>query len=273
MSSIIYTNVDEAPALATYSFLPIVKNFSGVSGVSIETRDISLSGRIIATFSEYLTDAQKQNDDLAELGTLTASPEANIIKLPNISASMPQLNAAIKELQSKGYNLPNYPDEPKTDEEKEIKNRYDKIKGSAVNPVLREGNSDRRAPMCVKDFARKNPHKMGSWTADSKSHVAHMNTGDFYANEKSVTVKDACDIKIEFVSKSNEVIVLKEKLSLKAGEIIDATLMSVKALRVFIEAEIDNAKKTGCFVFGSHESNHDESFRSGYFRAFCNGFL
>ena len=243
MSSIIYTNVDEAPALATYSFLPIVKNFSGVSGVSIETRDISLSGRIIATFPEYLTDAQKQNDDLAELGTLTASPEANIIKLPNISASMPQLNAAIKELQSKGYNLPNYPDEPKTDEEKEIKSRYDKIKGSAVNPVLREGNSDRRAPMCVKDFARKNPHKMGSWTADSKSHVAHMNTGDFYANEKSVTVKDACDIKIEFVSKSNEVIVLKEKLSLKAGEIIDATLMSVKALRAFIKAEIDNAKK------------------------------
>ncbi len=243
MSSIIYTNVDEAPALATYSFLPIVKNFSGVSGVSIETRDISLSGRIIATFPEYLTDAQKQTDDLAELGALTASPEANIIKLPNISASMPQLNAAIKELQSKGYNLPNYPDEPKTDEEKEIKSRYDKIKGSAVNPVLREGNSDRRAPMCVKDFARKNPHKMGSWTADSKSHVAHMNTGDFYANEKSVTVKDACDIKIEFVSKSNEVIVLKEKLSLKAGEIIDATLMSVKALRVFIEAEIDNAKK------------------------------
>ncbi len=243
MSSIIYTNVDEAPALATYSFLPIVKNFSGVSGVSIETRDISLSGRIIATFPEYLTDAQKQTDDLAELGALTASPEANIIKLPNISASMPQLNAAIKELQSKGYNLPNYPDEPKTDEEKEIKSRYDKIKGSAVNPVLREGNSDRRAPMCVKDFARKNPHKMGSWTADSKSHVAHMNTGDFYANEKSVTVKDACDIKIEFVSKSNEVIVLKEKLSLKAGEIIDATLMSVKALRAFIKAEIDNAKK------------------------------
>ncbi len=243
MSSIIYTNVDEAPALATYSFLPIVKNFSGVSGVSIETRDISLSGRIIATFPEYLTDAQKQTDDLAELGALTASPEANIIKLPNISASMPQLNAAIKELQSKGYNLPNYPDEPKTDEEKEIKSRYDKIKGSAVNPVLREGNSDRRAPMCVKDFARKNPHKMGSWTADSKSHVAHMNTGDFYANEKSVTVKDACDIKIEFVSKSNEVIVLKEKLSLKAGEIIDATLMSVQALRAFIEAEINNAKK------------------------------
>lgn len=243
MAKIIYTNVDEAPALATYSLLPIINAFSSVSGVSIETRDISLAGRIIATFPEYLTDAQKQKDDLAELGKLTNSPDANIIKLPNISASMPQLNAAIKELQTQGYKLPDYPNEPKTEQEKEIKNRYDKIKGSAVNPVLREGNSDRRAPLCVKEYAKKNPHKMGAWTADSKSHVAHMNSGDFYANEKSTILNEPCDVKIEFISKTGQIKILKEKLSLKAGEIIDATVMNVRALRAFIHEQIEDAKK------------------------------
>ena len=243
MAKIIYTNVDEAPALATYSLLPIINAFSSVSGVSIETRDISLAGRIIATFPEYLTDAQKQKDDLAELGKLTNSPDANIIKLPNISTSMPQLHAADKVLHTQGYKLPDYPNEPKTEQEKEIKNRYDKIKGSAVNPVLREGNSDRRAPLCVKEYAKKNPHKMGAWTADSKSHVAHMNSGDFYANEKSTILNEPCDVKIEFISKTGQIKILKEKLSLKAGEIIDATVMNVRALRAFIHEQIEDAKK------------------------------
>jgi isocitrate dehydrogenase len=228
---IIYTKVDEAPALATYSFLPIVSAFTKAAGVSVEMRDISLAGRIIAAFPEHLTAQQKQADDLAELGALAKTPEANIIKLPNVSASIPQLKAAVKELQSQGYTLPDYPEDPKTDAEKEVRARYDKIKGSAVNPVLREGNSDRRAPLSVKQYTRKHPHKMGPWTADSKTHVAHMNGGDFYSNEKSVTLTEATDARIEFVGQDGKTTVLKPKLALQAGEVIDATFMSRRALR------------------------------------------
>jgi isocitrate dehydrogenase len=195
-STIIYTETDEAPALATYSLLPIIKAFTESSGIAIETRDISLSGRIISSFPEYLTESQRISDDLAELGELAKTPEANIIKLPNISASIPQLKAAIKELQSQGYKLPDYPDEPKTDAEREAKAHYDKVKGSAVNPVLREGNSDRRAPPSVKQYARKHPHRMGAWSADSKSHVAHMNNGDFYGSEKSVLINEPGNVRI-----------------------------------------------------------------------------
>jgi len=243
MTKIIYTNVDEAPALATYSFLPIVEAFTSVAGIKVETRDISLAGRIIAAFPEYLDNSQKQGDHLAELGQLATTPEANIIKLPNISASIPQLVGAIKELQSKGYALPDYPESPNNDKEKEVRVRYDKIKGSAVNPVLREGNSDRRAPLSVKNYAKKNPHKMGAWSVDSKSHVAHMNSGDFYGNEKSVTLNDACDVRVEFVDKEGKIKVLKEKLTLKAGEIIDSTVMNVHALRTFIAEQLEDAKK------------------------------
>jgi len=209
-SKIIYTLTDEAPALATYSLLPIVQAFTRSAGVDVETRDISLSGRIIAVFPEYLTDAQKISDDLAYLGQLATQPEANIIKLPNISASIPQLKAAIKELQQKGYKLPDYPDEVKNDTDKDVKARYDKIKGSAVNPVLREGNSDRRAPLSVKNYARKHPHKMGAWSADSKSHVAHMESGDFYGSEKSTVVQNAGNVRIELVGKDGTTKVLKE---------------------------------------------------------------
>src|SRR5438874_9294523 len=198
-SRILYTKTDEAPALATYSFLPIVKAFTKAAGVSVELRDISLAGRIIATFPEHLTAQQKQSDDLAELGELAKAPEANIIKLPNISASIPQIKAPIKELQSQGYKVPDYPEYPKTDAEKEIKTRYDKIKGSAVNPVLREGNSDRRAPLSVKNYARQNPHSMGAWSADSKTNVAHMAADDFRSNEKSVVIPADDTIKIQIV--------------------------------------------------------------------------
>src|SRR5207253_5653916 len=229
-SKILYTKTDEAPALATYSFLPIVKAFTKAAGVSVELRDISLAGRIIAAFPEHLTAQQRQSDDLAELGELAKTPDANIIKLPNISASIPQLKAAIKELQGQGYKLPDYPEDPKTDAEKEIKARYDKLKGSAVNPVLREGNSDRRAPLSVKQHARKHPHKMGLWTPDSKTHVAHMTQGDFRSNEKSMTVADATDARIEFVGQEGKTTVLKPKLSLQAGEVIDATLMTRRDL-------------------------------------------
>src|SRR5207253_5489382 len=225
-SRILYTKTDEAPALATYSFLPIVKAFTKAAGVSVEMRDISLAGRILAAFPERLTAQQKQSDDLAELGGLVKAPEANIIKLPNISASIPQIQAAIKELQSQGYKVPDYPEYPKTDAEKEIKGRYDKIKGSAVNPVLREGNSDRRAPLSVKQHAKKHPHKMGPWAPDSKTHVAHITRGDFRSNEKSMTVADATDARIEFVGQDGKTTVLKPKLALQAGEIIDATYMS-----------------------------------------------
>ncbi|MCP5417524.1 MAG: NADP-dependent isocitrate dehydrogenase [Chromatiaceae bacterium] len=242
---IIYTITDEAPALATASLLPIIKVFTEAAGVAVETRDISLAGRIIASFPESLTDAQRQADDLAELGKLAKRPEANIIKLPNISASIPQLVAAIKELQAQGYNLPDYPEEPKTDEEREVRSRYDKVKGSAVNPVLREGNSDRRAPESVKRYARKNPHSMGAWSKDSKSKVAHMSKGDFRSNEKSVEVakESAGDARIEFVDKKGKVTVLKESTPLIADEIIDATVMSRRALRKFLKEQIKEAKK------------------------------
>ena len=250
-SKIIYTRVDEAPALATYSFLPIVKAFTRAAGVSVEMRNISLAGRIIATFPEQLTAQQKQSDDLAELGELVKTPEANIIKLPNISASIPQMKAAIKELQSQGYKLPDYPEDPKTDAEKEIKSRYDKIKGSAVNPVLREGNSDRRAPVSVKQHAKKHPHKMGPWSPDSKTHVAHMESGDFRSNEKSVTLTEATDVCIEFVGQDGKTTVLKPKFALQAGEVIDATFMSCRVLREFLEAQLEDAKKQGV-LFSIH---------------------
>jgi isocitrate dehydrogenase len=248
---IIYTLTDEAPALATYSLLPIVKAFTRSSDVIVETRDISLAGRIIAAFPDYLTAEQKGSDDLAELGGLTTRPEANVIKLPNISASVPQLKAAITELRDQGYKLPAYPDEAKTDAEKDVKARYDKIKGSAVNPVLREGNSDRRAPLSVKNYARKHPHKMGAWSADSKSHVAHMGSGDFYGSEKSALIAAAGAVKIELTAADGTTTVLKEKTAVQAGEIIDASVLSKNALRSFIEAEIADAKSKGV-LFSVH---------------------
>ena len=241
MSKIIYTKTDEAPALATYSFLPIVKAFTKSSGIKIETKDISLAGRILAAFPDFLNADQKVPDALAELGELVKRPEANIIKLPNISASIPQLKDAISELQAQGFKIPSYPDKAQSDSEKDIKSRYDKIKGSAVNPVLREGNSDRRAPKAVKNFAKKNPHSMGAWTSDSKSHVATMTHGDFAHNEKSVTVVDATSVDIQFVGKNNSFF-LKKNLPLLAGEIIDATVLSKKALLTFLKEEIADAK-------------------------------
>ena len=241
-SKIIYTKTDEAPALATYSFLPIIEAFTQTSGIGVETRDISLAGRIIANFSEYLKEDQRISDALAELGELAKTPEANIIKLPNISASIPQLQAAVKELQQQGYALPDYPEEPKTDEEKTTKAKYDKIKGSAVNPVLREGNSDRRAPKAVKNYARKNPHSMGAWASDSATHVASMNGGDFYGNEKSVTINNAGSVKIELTTAGGDKKVLKESVALQAGEIIDASVMNGQALAEYFEKEIAEAK-------------------------------
>jgi len=242
LPTILYTKTDEAPALATYSFLPIVQAISKHAGIAVELRDISLAGRIIATFPDFLSEDQKIGDALAELGALTLKPEANIIKLPNISASIPQLKAAIAELQSKGYKLPDYPDNPQTDADKEVRSRYDKIKGSAVNPVLREGNSDRRAPKAVKEYARQHPHSMGAWSSDSKTSVGTMGKEDFFSNEKSVTVPSATDVKIEFVGADGTVTVLKEKTPLKAGEIIDSTVMSKKALVAFLEQQIAKAK-------------------------------
>ncbi|WP_407557647.1 NADP-dependent isocitrate dehydrogenase [Winogradskyella sp. 4-2091] len=240
-AKIVYTKTDEAPALATRSFLPIVKAFTKSSGISIETKDISLAARILATFPDFLTEDQKVADALAELGELAKKPEANIIKLPNISASVPQLTAAIEELQNKGFKIPNYPDEPQNESEKEIKSRYDKIKGSAVNPVLREGNSDRRAPKAVKNYAKKNPHSMGAWTADSKTHVATMSEGDFAHNEKSVTLADETTVKIVHTDSKGNATNLKENLSLLKGEIIDATVMSKKALLEFLEEQVEDA--------------------------------
>ena len=239
---IIYTLTDEAPALATYSLLPIVKSFTKTAGIDVETSDISLAARIICAFPEHLKPEQKVADTLAELGELVKLAETNIIKLPNISASVPQLIAAIDELQAKGYNLPSYPDEPANEDEELIQKRYDKIKGSAVNPVLREGNSDRRAPLAVKEYARKNPHSMGEWSADSKSHVASMTKGDFYESEKSLTINKACNVRIEHVSPGGVVTVLKDKIALLDGEIIDASVMSCDALRDFLELEISAAK-------------------------------
>ncbi|MNU69523.1 Isocitrate dehydrogenase [NADP] [compost metagenome] len=241
-STILYTLTDEAPALATYSFLPIVKAFAATAGIDVESRDISLAGRILATFPECLTEEQRIPDALSELGKLATTPEANIIKLPNISASIPQLKDAIAELQSLGFNVPNFTENPVSEEEKTAKAKYDKIKGSAVNPVLREGNSDRRAPKAVKNYAKKHPHSMGAWTADSQTRVASMPNGDFYGSEKSVVVSAATDVKIELVENNGNVQVLKEKTSLKAGEIIDASVMSQKALRAYIATEIEDAK-------------------------------
>ncbi|MCE9678327.1 NADP-dependent isocitrate dehydrogenase [Shewanella sp. AS1] len=240
--TIIYTETDEAPALATLSLLPIIKNFTAAAGVGVETRDISLSGRVIANFPEYLTPEQQIGDALAELGELATKPEANIIKLPNISASIPQLKACIKELQAQGYALPDYPDEPKSDKEMDIKSRYDKVKGSAVNPVLREGNSDRRAPTSVKNYAKKNPHSMGAWKGDSKSHVAHMDGGDFYGSEQSVTLDKVTSVDILFTGKDGSSKTLKSGLALIAGEVIDASTMSKKALVAYLEREIAAAK-------------------------------
>ncbi|MGB8463918.1 MAG: NADP-dependent isocitrate dehydrogenase [Terrimicrobiaceae bacterium] len=251
LPSIIYTKTDEAPALATYSLLPIVQAFTKHAGIAVDTRDISLAGRIIANFPEYLTEEQKIGDALTELGNLATKPEANIIKLPNISASVPQLKAAIAELQAKGYKLPDYPAEAKTEAEKDAKARYDKIKGSAVNPVLREGNSDRRAPKAVKEYARKKPHSMGKWSPDSKTSVATMGKSDFFSNEKSVVVPEATNVKIEFVSPDGAVKVLKEKTPLKAGEILDGTVMNKKALLAFLEEQIAKAKKDGV-LFSLH---------------------
>ncbi|TYB71478.1 NADP-dependent isocitrate dehydrogenase [Bizionia gelidisalsuginis] len=239
---IIYTKTDEAPALATRSFLPIVKSFVASSGINIETKDISLAARILAVFPDFLKDNQRVSDDLAMLGELVKHPEANIIKLPNVSASAPQLNAAIKELQSQGFALPNYPEEAITEEEKNIKLRYDKIQGSAVNPILREGNSDRRAPKAVKNYAKNNPHSMGAWSKDSKSHVATMSSGDFANNEKSLTLSAPTTIKIEHTDASGNATVLKSGLALLKGEIIDATILSKKALLSFLEEQIIDAK-------------------------------
>ena len=241
-SKIIYTITDEAPALATHSLLPIVKAFTSVCGIGVETRDISLAGRVIANLPEKLTDEQRIGDHLAELGELAKTPQANIIKLPNISASIPQLTATIKELQAQGYDLPDYPEEPQNDAEREIKAKYAKVLGSAVNPVLREGNSDRRAPGSVKQYAKANPHSMGAWSSDSKSHVAHMDDGDFFSSEQSCTVADATEVKIQFTDNLGEVTVLKEKTPLLAGEVIDASVMSKAALVAFLEKEIDDAK-------------------------------
>tara|TARA_R110002124_G_C8947186_1_gene513097 strand:- start:86 stop:2314 length:2229 start_codon:yes stop_codon:yes gene_type:complete len=250
-AKIIYTKTDEAPALATYSFLPIIESFASAANVEVETRDISLAGRIIANFPDYLKEEQRIGDTLAELGELAKQPEANIIKLPNISASVPQLNAAIKELQSQGYALPDYPEEPKNEEEKQVKAKYDKVKGSAVNPVLREGNSDRRAPKAVKEYARNNPHSMGEWSSDSKTHVATMDHGDFRTNEKSVTIGNATNVKIEHEDISGNKTILKEEISLLAEEIIDATVMNKKALLRFLDLQIKDAKESGV-LFSLH---------------------
>ncbi|MEQ8240553.1 MAG: NADP-dependent isocitrate dehydrogenase, partial [Cyclobacteriaceae bacterium] len=248
---IIYTQTDEAPALATFSLLPIIRSFTGPAGVEVETRDISLSGRILANLAEYLPEDQRISDDLAELGDLAKNPEANIIKLPNVSASIPQLKAAIKELQENGFKLPEYPSDPKSDEEIKLKNLYDAVKGSAVNPVLREGNSDRRAPKAVKEYARKNPHSMGAWSSESKTHVSSMDEGDFYGSETSITVKAATTAAIVFTAEDGSKTTLKEDIQLLDGEIIDASKMSISSLTSFIEKEIKEAKSQGV-LFSLH---------------------
>lgn len=249
--TIIYTLTDEAPLLATSAFLPIIRTFAAPAGINVTTSDISVAARVLAAFPECLTEAQRVPDHLGELGKLTFKPEANIIKLPNISASVSQLVACIKELQAKGYNLPDYPENPKTDEEKALRTRYSKCTGSAVNPVLREGNSDRRAPRAVKEYARKNPHSMGEWSQASRSHVSHMHAGDFYHGEKSITLDKARDVKMELITKSGKTIVLKEKVSLLDREVIDSMYMSKKALLDFYEKEIEDAHKTGV-MFSLH---------------------
>ena len=251
MSKILYTKTDEAPALATYSFLPIVKAFTAKAGIEVETRDISLAGRILATFNDFLTEDQRVDDALSELGELAKTPEANIIKLPNISASIPQLKSAIAELQAAGFAVPSYPAEPKNDEEMAIKGRYDKIKGSAVNPVLREGNSDRRAPKAVKNYAKKHPHSMGEWTADSKSHVSSMTAGDFYGSEVSTTIAAPCAADIVFTAEDGATKTLKSGIALQAGEVIDASSISMSALKSFLAEQINDAKEQGV-LFSLH---------------------
>src|SRR6056297_1318462 len=251
IGKIIYTKTDEAPALATYSFYPIVESYTKSANVGMETRDISLAGRILSQFPQYLSEDQKVSDDLAQLGELAKKPEANIIKLPNISASVPQLVAAIKELQGKGYKLPDYPEEPKNDEEQKIQNRYNSVKGSAVNPVLREGNSDRRAPKPVKEYARNNPHSMGEWSSESKTHVATMDDNDFAHSERSLTVDSKDDVRIEFVDKDGNTKVLKESTPLLPGEVIDAGNFSKDALISFLEEQIKDAKEKGV-LFSLH---------------------
>ncbi|MFD0380943.1 NADP-dependent isocitrate dehydrogenase [Streptomyces sp. NPDC127112] len=250
-STIIYTHTDEAPALATYSFLPVVQAYASTAGVNVETRDISLAGRIIAVFPEYLEEGQRIADALAELGELAKTPEANIIKLPNISASIPQLKAAIAELQGQGYALPDYPDDPKTDEEREIRARYDKVKGSAVNPVLREGNSDRRAPASVKNYAKAHPHRMGAWSPESKTNVATMGADDFRSTEKSAVIAEAGSLRIEHVAADGAVTVLRESVPVLAGEVVDASVMHVDALRTFLNDQIERAKAEGV-LFSVH---------------------
>ncbi|MEV8156244.1 NADP-dependent isocitrate dehydrogenase [Streptomyces fradiae] len=250
-STIIYTHTDEAPALATYSFLPVVQAYASAAGVSVETRDISLAGRIIASFPEYLQEGQRIDDALAELGELAKTPGANIIKLPNISASIPQLKAAVAELQEQGYALPDYPDDPKTDEEREIRARYDKVKGSAVNPVLREGNSDRRAPASVKNYAKAHPHRMGAWTADSKTNVATMGADDFRSTEKSAVVAEDGSLRIELAGEDGSTTVLRESVPVLAGEVVDASVMRAEALRTFLSEQVARAKAEGV-LFSVH---------------------
>ena len=250
-ATIIYTQTDEAPALATHSLLPIIQTYCAVSGIEVELRDISLAGRIIAAFPECLAPAQRGPDALAELGRKTQDPLANIIKLPNISASVPQMKAAISELQQKGYDLPDYPDEPADEREADIKARYDRIKGSAVNPVLREGNSDRRAPPAVKAYARKHPHSMGAWSADSASHVCSMSGGDFFGNEQSATVEQACSLRIEHRAADGGTSVLKEGIPVSAGEVVDASFMSCQALGKFLAESVAAARAEGV-LFSLH---------------------
>jgi isocitrate dehydrogenase len=249
--TIIYTLTDEAPLLATHAFLPVISTFTKPAGITIEQSDISVAARILANFADYLTPEQRVPDALSELGKTTLTPQANIIKLPNISASVGQLQAAIKELQDKGYKIPDYPANPQNDEEKAIKARYSKCTGSAVNPVLREGNSDRRAPRAVKEYARKNPHSMAEWSPASRTHVSHMTGGDFYHGEKSMTLDKARDVKMELVTKGGQTVVLKEKVALQDGEIIDSMFMSRKALLAFYEQQIEDAKNTGV-LFSLH---------------------
>ncbi len=251
MAKIIWTKTDEAPALATYSLLPLVKAFTKPAGIEVETKDISLAARIISSFPEYLKEDQRISDDLALLGTMVTEPSANIIKLPNISASLPQLLGALKELQAQGYTLPNYPENPTNDEEKSIKEKYSKVMGSAVNPVLREGNSDRRSARSVKKYAQKNPHRMGEWTADNKAHVSHMEAGDFFGNEKSIVTSEPTKLSIELIGNDGKTTVLKDGISTLAGEIVDGTFMSKNALRTFIEEQIQDAKKQGV-LFSLH---------------------
>jgi len=247
---IIYTKVDEAPELASGSFLPIIQSFAKTAGVNVGTKDISLAGRIIAQFPDKLKPEQRQPDDLALLGEIVMTPESNVIKLPNISASLPQIKGAVKELQSQGYAIPDYPEDPQNDEEKAIKGKFDKVKGSAVNPVLRQGNSDRRASSSVKQYAQKNPHRMGKWTKDSRTHVAHMTSGDFFGNERSATITEqsAGKGRIEFVAKDGSVKVLKDNLTFDKGDVVDTTKMSVSALRQFFKDQIADAKKNGILL-------------------------